>query len=405
MHPECKRLFLLALFSFPLLSCSHAPTQVDAAVANAIPVRATHAVSQDVPLEIAAVGNVEAINSVEIKSRIAGQIKSVAFEEGQNVTKGQLLFSIDRDTTERQMREQQAELERDIALEKQAQAVVSRDMASQRQSQSEAEIATKLEALGVISGQRAHQLLTTGNTASASLRSDEAAAEAASGVTKADKARLAQTELQLNFTNITSPISARAGAVAVKAGNMVRENDTTLVTLMQLAPIYVSFGVPEQGLAEIQSLNIHGQLAVEAESSSGQSLEGRLAFIDNTVDATTGAIRLKAVFPNVDQALWPGQFVNVRLRLRIEKDQIVVPASAIQNGLDGKYVWLVRSDVATIAPVTVLRTFQSQRGFAQAVIGNGIKPGDMVVTEGQLRLTTGARISLLSTPPAFAQGS
>jgi membrane fusion protein, multidrug efflux system len=378
-----------------LTSCSRSVVKANVAVPEGVPVRAVLAVSQDVPLEISVVGNVEATDSVEVKSRVAGQIKRVAFEEGQSVTKGQLLFTIDLDTLQRQAAEQQAEVERDVAMEQQARAVVARDTASQKQSQSEADVARQLGTLGVLSGQRVDQLVTTSDAARAALRSDQAAVEAAVGATKADQARLGQTRLQLSFTNVVAPIAGRAGAVMVKAGNMVRDNDTTLVTLLQLAPIHVTFGVPEQILPEVQRLNAAGRLTVEASNGDGAAFEGRLVFIDNTVDATTGSIRLKATFPNTDGALWPGQFVNVRLRLQMEKARTLVPETSIQNGQDGKYVWLVKSGVATVAPVIVLRTYQPENGAEQAIVSSGVSPGDTVVTEGQLRLTAGAKISLL----------
>jgi membrane fusion protein, multidrug efflux system len=386
------------LICLPLTSCTRVSAKTDAAATESIPVRAVRAVSQDVPLEITAVGNVEAINSVAVKSRIAGQIQRVAFEEGESVTKGQLLFAIDRDTLQRQAEEQGAELERDAAVEQQARAVVARDTASQKQSRSEAEVARKLGNLGVLSGQRVDQLVTSSDTASAALRSDQAGVEAAVGATKADRARLSQTQLQLSFTEVVSPIAGRAGAVMVKAGNMVRENDTTLVNVLQLAPIYVTFGIPEQSLPEVQRHNVSGQLTVEASNGSGPALVGHLVFIDNTVDATTGTIRLKAAFPNTDKALWPGEFVNVRLRLQTEKNRTLVPDSSIQDGLNGKYVWLAKSGIATIAPVTVLRTYKPQNDPEQAIVGSGINPGDMIVSEGQLRLTDGARILLLNSP-------
>jgi membrane fusion protein, multidrug efflux system len=363
-----------------------------------IPVRATFAVSQDVPLDVSAVGNLEAIENVEVKSRVAGEIQRVAFEEGQSITKGQLLFTIDRGALERQQAQQQAEVERDAAMEQQALAVVARDTASQKQSQSEADVATQLGKLGVLSGQRVSQLVAASDTGSAGLRSDQAAVEAAVGTTRADRARLAQTQLQLSFANVVAPISGRAGAVMVKAGNIVRENDATLVTLLQLAPIDVTFGIPEQILPEVQRLNAHSPLIVEASNGDGPVFKGRLVFIDNIVDATTGTIRLKAIFPNTDSALWPGEFVNVRLRLRVEKGKTLVPQSAVQDGLDGKYVWLLKSGIATMAPVTVLRAHKPESGPGQAVIGSGINPGDMIITEGQLRLTPGARVSLLEPP-------
>jgi multidrug efflux system membrane fusion protein len=356
-----------------------------------------------VPLEIAAVGNVEPMDRVEVKSRVAGQISRVAFSEGQNVSKGQLLFSIDRETLQHQALEEQAILERDTAMEQQAHAVLARDMAAEKQSQSEAGVARQLGQLGVLSGQRVGQLVTAGDTASAAVRADQAAAMAAAGTVRADRARLAETQLQLRFTDVVAPISGRAGAVPVKAGNMIRENDTTLVTLMQLSPLYVSFGIPEQSLPEVQRLSATSQLSVNA-SGNALPVEGHLAFIDNAVDATTGTIRLKAVFPNTSNTLWPGEFVNVRLRLGVEKSRTVLPESSIQAGLEGKYVWLVKDGTASIAPVTVQRTYRPQRGPELAVVSGAIQPGDMVVTEGQLRLTPGATISLLNAattqPPA-----
>ena len=393
-----EMVLLGTLACLPLISCTRVSAKSDVPATDVVPVRAVRAFSQDIPLEITAVGNVEAINRVDVKSRIAGQITRVAFEEGQSVTKGQLLFSIDRSTLERQAIEQQAELQRDAAMEQQARAVVARDEAQQKQSQSEADVAEKLGDLGVLSGQRVNQIVTTSNTNGASLQSDQAAVEAATGSTRADRARLAQTQLEMNFTDVAAPISGRAGVVTAKTGNMVRENDTTLVTLLQMTPIQVAFGIPEQSFPEVRRLNSTHNLTVQASNGDGPPLEGRLVFIDNTVDATTGTIRLKSEFPNTDSALWPGEFVNVRLCLEMEKSRTLVPESAIQDGLDGKYVWRARAGVASVARVTVLRTYRPPSGPALAVIDSGINPGDLIVTEGQLRLTEGVHISLLDTP-------
>jgi len=408
--------WLAALICFPLTSCTRVAAKANPPATEAIPVRAARAVSEDVPLEIAAVGNVEALDSVDVKSRVSGQVNRVAFAEGQSVSKGQLLFSIDREALERQMTEERANLERDAAMEQQARAVVARDAAAEKQSRSDADIGRQLGNMGVISEQRVSQLTATRETSQAALRADQAAVEAAVGSTRADRARLAETQLQLRFTDVVAPISGRAGAVMVKAGNMVRDNDTTLVTLRQLAPINVTFGIPEQSLAEVRRLNAARQLTVAASidatntsgpgknSNSGTTSSivqgGHLVFIDNTVDATTGTIRLKAVFPNTDNALWPGEFVNVRLQLGMEARRIVVPESSVQDGVDGKYVWLLQSGVASTAPVTVLRTYRPPNGPEEAILGRGIKPGAMVVTEGQLRLTAGATVALLSGPGA-----
>ncbi|MBB5057969.1 multidrug efflux system membrane fusion protein [Granulicella aggregans] len=390
------------LMCIPLASCSRSVVHADASSSEAVPVRITQVVSQDVPLDIAAVGNVEAVERVDVKPRIAGQIRAVDFAEGQDVIKGQLLFTIDRDTMSRQQAQQQAELDRDIAMEQQATAVAARDEASQKQHQADSDIAVKLGQLGVLSGQAVNQAVTAGDSARSSLHADQAAIAAAAGAVKADRARLEQTQLQLNFSDVTAPISGRAGAVAVKAGNVVLQNDTTLVTLLQLAPIRVTFGVPEQALAEVQRLNAAGSLEVGADNGDRPSATGRLEFIDNAVDPTTGTVRLKATFSNVDRTLWPGQFVNVRLRLRVDTHQLVIPQSAVQQGLEGAYAWRIKSNVATMVPVTVLRTYRPPTSAPQvvteiAVLGSGLDPGDTVVTEGQLRLTPGARVTPLNT--------
>jgi multidrug efflux system membrane fusion protein len=389
-------ILLLTGASLGVTSCSPVAAKTNAPGTDDIPVRAVSAVVQDVPLDIAAVGNAESVHSVEVKSRIAGQVERVDFTEGDTVAKGQLLFTIDRAALERQAAEQRAELARDAAMEEQARAIVARDAASQRQSQSEAVVAEKLGNLGVISGQRVDELTTARDTASASLHSDEAAVAAADAARKADQARLDTTQLQLSQANVVAPIAGRVGAVAVKAGNIVADNGTTLVTLLQMTPIDVTFGVPEQVLSDVRRLNAQGTLTVEANHSGGGSEEGRLAFIDNTVDATTGTIRLKAVFPNTDGALWPGEFVHVRLRLRVDPSRTVIPNSSVEDGINGKYAWLVRSGVANMTPVTVTRTYLQENGPELAVIGSGVRPGDLVVTEGQLRLTAGAHVSLLN---------
>jgi multidrug efflux system membrane fusion protein len=398
-----KLALLGVLTCLPLTSCSRWVVSANVATPDSVPVRAALAVSRDVPLDVLAVGNVQAMTTVEVKSRIAGQIKQVAFEEGQNVTKGQLLFTIDTDTLQRQKAEQQAQLERDTAMEQQARELVAKDTAALKQSQSEADVGVELGKLGVLARQRVDQLVTTSETASSALRADRATVEAALGTINVDRARLAQTYLQLEFTNVVAPISGRAGAVIVKAGNMVRDNETTLVTLLQSAPIQVTFGVPEQILSQVRQLNATGALTVEVSHDEGSAFAGHLDFIDNSVDATTGTIRLKGVFPNADGALWPGEFVNVRLRLKTEDDRTVIPDAAVQDGLDGKYVWLVKSGMATIAPVTVIRTYKPESGPDQAIIGRGINPGDTVVTEGQLRLTSGAKIALLPSPQSFGK--
>ena len=386
----------------PLMSCSRSVVKANSTASQAVPVRAALATSGDVPVDIAAVGSVEAINSVDVKSRVTGQVKLVHFAEGQSITKGQPLFTIDPEMILRQMAEQRAEMDRDVALEQQTRALTDRDTASQRQSQSEAEVALELNRAGVLSEQRTNQLVTTRETASSALRADQAATRAAASAATADSARLAQMRLQLQHTSVAAPIEGRAGAIMVKAGNIASENQTTLVSLLQISPIYVTFGIPEQALAEVQERKRSGPLDVEAVMDDGASFDGSLSFIDNTVDATTGMIRLKATFPNAQGVLWPGQFVHVRLRLRIETARTLVPEVAIQEGQDGKYLWRVRSGIASAVPVSVARTYRPQHGLAQAVLSSGVTPGDAVVTEGQLRLTPGTKVTFLNSLQAMA---
>ena len=225
---------MLAGMSLALTSCSRVSAKTSPNTGEVVPVRAVLAVMLDVPLEIAAVGTVEAIDTVEVKSRVVGQVERVAFQEGESVAKGQLLFTIDRDVLDRQAARQRAELARDAAVEEQARAGVARDAASRRQSDSEAETALQLGKLGVISGQRVDQLVTSRDTANAGLHSDQAAVVAATASRKADEARLTATELQLSFTKVVAPITGRAGAAMIKAGNM---SNTCLLRPVGLAHV------------------------------------------------------------------------------------------------------------------------------------------------------------------------
>jgi membrane fusion protein, multidrug efflux system len=363
---------------------------------QAAPVRAVAAVASDVPLNVSAVGNVEAITTVEVKSRAAGQVLRVAFQEGQNVEKGQLLFEIDPEPLQRQLAQYQADLAKDAALEQQARANVVKDEALLRQTRSSADRGLALSKEGIYSKEQTEQVVQLAESAQASLEADKAAVESAVASIKSDRAKIAQTQLQLDYTKITAPISGRAGAIMIKAGNLVKENDAALVTLLQMSPVYVSFGVPEQLLGDVQKYNAGRPLAVEA-TPGENTVTGTLRFIDNTVDNTTGTIRLKAEFPNADRALWPGQFVNVQAQLSMEHNRIVVPSRTIQTGPQGKYVWVMNPADTTVAirPVQVLRNYTPAKSGEQAIIGDGLKPGEMVISEGQMRLAPGSKVRLL----------
>ena len=360
-------------------------------------VRAVSVTQSDVPLDISAVGNVESMATVDIKSRVAGQVLRVCFQEGQTVQKGDLLFEIDPEVIRRQLAEIQANLSKDLALEQQAKANVTKDEAQIKQTRAAADRGLELAKDGIFSKEQTEQVVATNDTAQAALAADQAAIESAAASIKADRARLAQTELQLAYTKITAPISGRAGSINVKAGNLVKDNDAVMVTLLQMSPIYVTFGVPEQLLPEIRKRQAEQGLLVMAAAQGQKPESGILQFIDNSVDASTGTIKLKARFDNTDKALWPGEFVNVQTRLVMERDRLVVPSRTIQTGPQGKYVWVLNPTDGTVAirPVDVVRLYKGENAPEESVIGSGLKLGEQVISEGQMRLMPGAKVNLL----------
>jgi multidrug efflux system membrane fusion protein len=372
---------------------------------QAAPARAVAAVSQDVPLDVAAVGTVEAITSVDVKSRVAGQVLRVDFQEGQNVEKGQLLFEIDPEPLQRQLAEIEADIAKDVALEQQARANVKKDQANIQQTSAAAQRGLELSREGIFSKEQTEQVVSTNEQAQAALSADQAAVESAVASNNSDHARLAQTQLQLEYTKITAPISGRAGAIALKAGNLIKDNDAVLVNIVQISPIYVSFGVPEQLLDDVRKFNQQHPLLVRATPDGENTETGELKFIDNTVDSTTGTIKLKAEFANTDRTLWPGQFVNVQAQLEVEHDRVTVPLQTVQTGPQGKYVWVLNkgTDTVQIRPVQVLRNYTPAKGSELAIIGTGLNAGDMVISEGQMRLAPGMKVRLLQPQTQLGQ--
>jgi multidrug efflux system membrane fusion protein len=384
----------------PLLitgGCAKAPPTAGASGGPPpVAVRVVPATASDVPLEIAAIGNVEAIASVDVKSRITAPVLRVNFQEGQDVQKGELLFELDPETYHRQMTEVEANILKDAATEKQSAANIEKDQATLNNLQTLAERGTKLLKEGIFSREQNDLAVSNADAAKASIDADRAALESAKATEAADRSRLAQMKLSLSYTSIYAPISGRAGAIQVKQGNLAKENDTTLVTLLQVSPIYVSFSVPENLLPEVRRYDATKPLIVTAVSADNSVNTGTLRFIDNTVDATTGTIKLKAAFENSHRNLWPGQFVNVRAQLSVEHGRVLIPSQTVQTGPDGKYVWVLKSDAtAVMRPVQVLRNFTPSGHPEQAVIGSGLTAGDSVVSEGQLRLAPGSHVRIL----------
>jgi membrane fusion protein, multidrug efflux system len=322
------------------------------------------------PVQVSAIGTVQSIATVIIKSRVDGQIADVHFEEGQDVKEGDLLFTLDN-------RAFQAQLA-------QAEAVLQRDRAQLERAQLELKRQTELADRGVASAQKLEDAQMAEKVLQAAIRASEAAAENA--------------RVNLSYTTIRSPITGRTGSVNLKRGNVVKSNDTTtnavpLVTITQLRPIYVSFTIPERHLPDIRAALADSErlpAVVTMPSQPDKPITGTLTFVDNQVDAATGTIPLKATFTNDDIRLWPGQFVNVNLTLGIQAHAVVVPSTTIQIGQNGPYVFVIKDDsTVELRLVRIDRTVGNR-----TVVASGLAAGERVVVDGQLRLNNGTRVTM-----------
>jgi multidrug efflux system membrane fusion protein len=355
------------------------------------PVVVAKVTQRDVPIEVAVVGNVEAYATITIIPQVGGQLQEVNFTEGDLVKKGQKLFLIDPRPLQAQLEQSVANLARDKALLGQAEANLARDIASEKYARVEAQRYGKLFDQGIVSKEQGDQYLTNADTLAQSVLADRAAIDSARAQMTADQAAIDNARVQLSYTTIPSPIDGKTGNLTVKQGNVVTANTTNLDTITQIEPIYVTFAVPEANLANVKQYMAQGKLLVSAKTQSGDATEqGALTFVDNNVDMTTGTIKLKGTFPNTDRKLWPGQYVNVVLRLTTRPHALVVPNQAVQSGQDGTFVYLVKPDrTVTARNVTV-----GPRVDQDLVIEKGLDEGDTVVTEGQLRLAPGSRVQV-----------
>jgi multidrug efflux system membrane fusion protein len=329
-----------------------------------VPVTVALAEQKDVPVQVRAIGSVQPISTVAVRALVAGQLLRVGFREGDDVRRGQLLFTIDQ-------RPYQATLA-------QAQANLARDEAQARNADSEARRYAELVKKDYVTREEYDKFAS--------------GAEAARAVVAADRAAVQNANLQLSYCEIRSPIDGRTGSLQVHAGNLVKANDTTpLVTINQITPVYVTFSVPESQLAEVRARGLGNVPVFASPQKGGASVPGgRLTFVDNAVDPQTGTITLKATFPNEGRVLWPGEFVNVAMTLSNRANATVVPVQAVQNGQKGQYVYVVTSgDGVQMRPVTVVQQVDNQ-----AVIGKGVNPGDTVVTDGQIRLTPKSKVDV-----------
>lgn len=337
----------------------------------AVPVTVIAVAEQAMPVRIAAIGNVEPFATVAVKARVDGQILEVAFKEGEEVREGQVLFRIDPRPFEAQLR--------------QAEATHLRDTAAAAQARSQEKRYLELLEKNFVSKDAYAQFRTNAETAEA--------------VAAASRAGLDNARLNVEYCTIRSPINGFAGKVLIQRGNLVKANDTApLIVLNQVRPVYVNFAVPEQNLEAIRKYMARAPLAVSAGApgAARAASVGKLVFVDNAVDATTGTIRLRAQFANQDLALWPGQFVNVGVTLYEQAAALVVPADSVQTGPQGQYVYVVAPDMtAELRPVTLDRI-----DGANAIIASGLKPGESIVTQGQLRLGPGAKVTVRAKPQA-----
>ena len=336
---------------------------------RAVPVVVAKAAAKTVPVQVEAIGNVEAYKTVSIKPQVSGPLMKVHFQEGDDVHKGQLLFTIDP-------RPFQAALA-------QAEAAFAKDSAVAENDRVSAKRYLDLFQQGVAARQQSDDYASAAQAQDAQVRADQAAMETA--------------KLNLEYCSIYSPVDGRTGSLQVHEGNLVKGNDVpVLVVINQIQPIFVNFAIPEDQLADVKKFHAAGQLRVESviPNDPGGPEQGTLSFIDNAVDAATGTIHLKAVFTNARRRLWPGQFVNVILTLASSPNTVVVPAQAVTSGQSGNFVFVVKSDnTVESRPVVTGRTIQGD-----TVVQKGLQPGETVVVDGQVRLAPGAAITVKQAP-------
>lgn len=331
-----------------------------------VPVSAATAEARDVPVTVRAIGTVTAIATVALKSQVEGQLTEIRFREGQEVHRGELLFVIDPRPFEAALREAQAQLAKNRAAAVQASAEAARFQ--------------HLIASGVVSHDEWDKVRTAAAAATAAVAADEAAVDTA--------------RIRLQYTQLFAPIDGRIGALLVHAGNLVKPNDTTLAIINQIRPTTVEFFVPQRELPDIRKFNAMAPLPVQAAPAGSAPVDGELTFIDNAIDATTGTVRLKGTFANTDEQLWPGQFVDVTLRVTTRNAAVMVPTRAVQAGQGGRFVYVIKSDL-TVEPRVV------ELGAAVAddsVVTSGLTAGERVVTDGQLRLAPGRTVELTESP-------
>ncbi|MEN6319857.1 MAG: efflux RND transporter periplasmic adaptor subunit [Syntrophaceae bacterium] len=359
-----KLLLFIIAFSVMIHGCS---SKKDKTAMPPAPVTVASAVSKIVPVQINAIGNVEPYQTISVRAQITGQITKINFKEGQDVRRGYLLFELD-------CRPYQEAL-------KQAEANLARDTAQAKNAETDLQRYTALLEDQFVTRQQYDQVRTNWAALAATL--------------KADRAVVENSRVQIQYCSIHSPLEGRTGSLKVNQGNILKANDVEVVVVNQIEPIYVAFAIPEKDLPAVKQHQAKGRLKVEAVITGDARPEtGVLTFIDNAVNKVTGTITLKGTFANREKRLWPGQFVSTVLTITTIPDAIVVPSRAVNTGQSGQYVFIVKPDLTVeMRPVTI----GSSLG-GETVILQGLRAGEQVVTDGQLRLIPGAKVTIKETP-------
>lgn len=356
---------LLSLLMLWPLGCS---SQKDPAAnpSASVPVKVATAVQKTIPVQLEAIGTVEAYQTISVRSQITALITKVLFKEGQDVSKGALLFELDCRTNEAALRQAEANLIKDKAQAKNAEKQLNRY--------------TELIEEQYVTREQFDQAQT-----------NLAALEA---TVKADEAMLENNRIQIQYCSIYAPIAGRTGALKVDPGNIIKANDMEIVTINQIQPVNIAFTISEKDLAQVKKYLQSGKLNINAFIPGDELPEkGELTFVDNAIDKTTGTITLKGAFANREKRLLPGQFVDVVLILAADPNAILVPSQSIDQGQTGQYIYVVKSDsTVEMRPVTIGANVQKE-----TVILKGIQPGEQVVTDGQLRLVPGAKVTITAT--------
>jgi len=419
-----------SLFLLPSCSNENASGKSGPPTPLGVPVTVATVVQKTVPVQVRAIGNVQAYATVAVKSQVDGQVERVEFREGQDVRKGQVLFVLDQRSLEAalhqaegnaarnvaQLQQAEAALAQSQAAEQQAEANLARDMAQVENTRAQERRYKGLINDGAISMELYDQVRTSALAMEATVQADRAAvanaraairaAQAtvanARAAIQADQAMVENARIQLGYTTIRAPMDGRTGNLLVRAGSTVkaRDDNSQMVVINQVHPIYLVFAVPEQNLPDIKKYRAAGSLTVEAflADQVGAPVRGELTFMNNTVDPQTGMIQLKATFPNAENRLWPGQFVTIALTLATQPNALLVPSQAVQASQQGQQVFVVKPDMTVEARPVVLGAPVGN----DIVVEKGVAAGERVVTEGQLRLVPGTKVEIKAAPPAPA---